>query len=113
MQVDGFIKQKVLPDHQALLRRLRRLMHEVAPGAKGTFSYGMPVWKASGIVAWMIPTRKDITLGFTRGRQFEDRYGLLRGVGKSARHIKLKKIQDVQKKVLAYYVKQALKLDVK
>jgi hypothetical protein len=113
MTVDAFVKKKVLPEHQEIVRRVRQLMRATVPSATEAFSYGMPVWKGRRILAWIIPTKKDITFGFTRGGSFEDKYGLLRGVGKGAKHIKLKSMEDVNKKVLAYYIKQAVAFDAK
>ena len=109
--VDEFVRKKVLPEHQPIVKMVRQLMREMAPGATEAVSYNMPVWKGKRILAWIIPTKKDITFGFTRGSRFKDKYGLLRGVGKSARHIKLKSTKDVDRKVLGYYIKQALALD--
>jgi hypothetical protein len=109
--VDEFVRKKVLPEHQPAVKMIRQLMREMAPDALETISYNMPVWKGKRILAWIIPTKKDITFGFTRGTRFKDKYGLLRGVGKSARHIKLKSTKDVDKRVLSYYIKQALALD--
>jgi hypothetical protein len=111
--VDDFVKQKVAPERQPLVEMLRGLMREWAPKATEEMSYGMPVWRGRLIFAWIIPTKKDITFGFMRGAAFEDKYGLLRGVGKHARHVKLKELKDVKKTVLRYYVRQALAFDKK
>jgi hypothetical protein len=57
------------------------------------------------------PTKNDITFAFSRGADFEDEYGLLRGVGHVSKHIKLKTVDDVPEEALVYYINQALKLD--
>ena len=43
----------------------------------------------------------------------EDKYDLLRGVGKSSRHVKIKKLAEANKEALRYYIQQALELDEK
>lgn len=111
MSVDDFVKSKVQPEYQGVTRRLRTLMRKLAPDVVEDFSYGMPVWKGRKILAWLMPTKNDVTLGFTKGARFEDKYGRLGGTAKHGRHIRLKSIKDLDEKVLAYYVKQALKLD--
>ena len=111
MTVDEFVKQRVLPEHQGIVAMIRQLMRQVAPGAKEAIAYGIPVWKGRRILAVISPTKKDITFSFSRGAQFEDKYGLLRGVGKSSKHIKIKYVEDVNKTALRYYIKQALKFD--
>ena len=111
MTIDEFVEQRVLPEHQGIVAMIRQLMREVAPSAKEGISYGIPVWKGKRIFAVISPTKKDITFSFSRGAQFEDKYDLLRGVGKASKHIKIKNVEDVNKTVLRYYIKQALKFD--
>ena len=86
-------------------------MREMAPDATESISYGIPAYKRKRTFAVISPTKKDITLSFSRGVQFEDKYRLLRGVGKSSKHIKFKKLADVNREVVEYYIKQALELD--
>lgn len=109
--VDQFIKQRVLPEHREIAEMLRELMREVAPNAKEMISYGIPVWRGNLILVVLSPTKKDITFAFSRGAEFDDKYGLLEGVGKVSKHVKIKTLKEVNKVALRYYVKQALKLD--
>ena len=88
-------------------------MREEAPDAKEEISYGIPSWKLQRIIAVISPTKRDITFSFSRGAQFEDKYGLLRGVGKSSKHVKIKNLDGVNKEALRYYIRQALELNKK
>ena len=88
-------------------------MREEAPNAREGISYGIPGWKLQRIIAVISPTKRDITFSFSRGAQFEDKYGLLRGVGKSSKHVKIKNLDGANKEALKYYIKQALELDKK
>jgi hypothetical protein len=65
------------------------------------------------MVAVISPTKKDITFAFSRGAEFEDKYGLLQGVGKVSKHVKIKNLEDVNIEALRYYINQALALDAK
>jgi len=47
MTVDEFVKTKVLPEYPDIVSKLRELMHEMAPDAKGAISYGIPSTKGS------------------------------------------------------------------
>jgi hypothetical protein len=109
--VDEFVKRRVQPEHHALVAMVRKLMRELAPEATEQIRYGIPAWKRKRILAVLSPTRKDVTLAFSRGAEFEDKHGLLRGVGKVSKHLKLKEPKDVSKTLLRYYVKQALTHD--
>jgi len=111
MTVDEFVKDRVLPEHQDIVAMLRQLMRETAPDAKEVISHGIPAWKGKRLLAVISPTKKNITFAFSHGALFEDKYGLLQGVGKVSKHIKIKRLKDANKAALSYYIKQALKFD--
>lgn len=113
MAVDEFVQTNVLPGLRDVVALIREYMRELAPDAQELISYGMPIYKGKRIFAYLSPSRKDITFGFSRGTLMEDRFNLLRGVGKVSKHIKFKNVGEVNKEVLAYYVNQALDLDKK
>lgn len=113
MDVDEFIKAKVLPEFWPVVAEIRSMMHLYAPGAKESIAYGIPAYKANKIFAVISPTKKDITLSFTHGTEFNDKYGLLKGVGKVSRHVKFKKVENINEPALRDYIAQALKIDAK
>jgi hypothetical protein len=109
--VDEFVKTKVEPEFRPVVAALRRLIKESAPYAKEAISYGMPTYGRNKPVAWINASKSGITLGFRQGAYFEDSYGLLRGVAKHARKVSMKKLDDLNKPALEYYIKQAVELD--
>jgi hypothetical protein len=111
--VDDFVKCRVLPEHQDIVAKLRELMKKSAPNAKEVISHGILAWKARKILALISPTKKDITLAFSRGACFEDKYGLLTGEGHVSRHVKIKDAASINEGAFRYYVKQALEFDAK
>ena len=113
MTVDDFVKTRVLPEFRPIVAMIRELMQECAPNAQEVISYGIPTYKAKRILAIISPTKKDITFAFSRGAEFEDKYGPLRGVGQVSKHVKIKNLTDANKRALRYYIKQALKFDAK
>jgi hypothetical protein len=48
---------------------------------------------------------------FSRGADFEDKYGLLRGVGKVSKHVKIANRAEINEAALRYYIRQAVKFD--
>lgn len=64
-------------------------------------------------MAVISPTKKGITFAFSKGAQFRDRYGLLEGVGKTSKNVRLKSVDEFNKDVFRYYLKQAVELDKK
>ena len=111
LTVDEFVEARVLPQYRDVVTRLRQLMRETAPGAEEVISYGIPAYKRRRIIAVISPTKKDITFSFSRGAGFEDRYGLLRGVGRVSKHVKIKSLTAVDKEALKYYIRQAVEAD--
>jgi hypothetical protein len=111
MTVDEFVESKVLPEFRPIVGAIRRLMRECAPDAQEAFGYGMPVYKRNKTFAWISAAKADITLGFSRGTQMEDKFALLRGAAKGARHLKMKNLGEVNEPALRYYIKQAVNLD--
>ena len=113
--VDEYVKTHVLPQHQDIVRAIRDLMRDCAPNAKEYIAYGIPVWKTKKIFATLSPNQKAITFSFTHGAAFEDKYGLLKGSAKVARHVKIKEVQEisVNEAALRDYIQQALEIDTK
>ena len=109
--VDEFVQQRVAPEMQPIVARLREVMRAIAPAAREMISYNMPVFVGRHIIAYITAARQHVTFSFTLGVNFEDKYGLLRGQAKHARYLRLKKVEDINPAVLRYYVKQALARD--
>ena len=86
-------------------------MKACAPDAREVITYGILAWKQGRILAVISPTKKDITLAFSRGAEIADKYGRLRGVGKVSKHVKVRSVADIDRTVLCYYIKQAVKLE--
>ncbi len=111
MTVDEFVEQKVPPEYQDIVAELRALMRECAPEAEEVISYGVPVYRQQHALAVISPTKKGITFAFSRGADFEDKYGLLEGVGKVSKNVRIKDLKEVNKAAMRYYIKQALEFD--
>jgi hypothetical protein len=111
MTVDEFVRSKVMPEFRPVVAAIRTVMKENAPQATEAISYGIPMYGLKKPLAWINPSKTGITFGFREGANFEDKYGLLRGVGKHARHVRMKNLDQVNRPALNYYIKQALKLD--
>ena len=113
MTVDEFVQAKVLPQFQPVVQLIRSLMKECVPDAEEVISYGIPAYRRKRFLAVISPTKQDITLSFSRGSFFEDKYQLLRGVGKVSLHVKLKSVETANLEALRYYIHQAVEWDDK
>jgi len=111
--VDQFVKTKVLPEFQPIVEILRKLLHKYAPDAKAIMSYGIPNYGGNRGLAVISPAKTHITLAFSRGADFEDKYGLLEGVGKVSKNVRFRDLKDINEDSLRYYIKQTLEFDNK
>jgi hypothetical protein len=109
--VDEFVKTKVLPKYQPIVEELRKLIQRAAPDAAEVMSYGIPNYRGRRGLAVISPAKTHITLAFSRGAEFEDKYGLLEGVGKVSKNLRFREVKDINEEAFQYYMKQALKLD--
>lgn len=110
---DEFVRAKVRPELLEVTAALRALMAECAPNAREMMSHGLPMWIDRSTLAWLSPTKKDITFSFAFGIDFEDRYGLLKGEGKNSRFVKVKSVDDLNEEALRYYIAQAVERDTR
>lgn len=113
MTVDEFVRRRVLSEYRSIVAELRKLMRDGAPGAREVISYGVPMYRQGRTLAVISPTKQGITLAFSRGADFNDKYGLLEGVGKRSKNVRMRTLKDVNKEALRYYLKQALEFDKK
>lgn len=109
--VDVYIDTKLDPKHHDTVAALRALMADAAPDAAECLTYGSPAWRGKKILAVISPSKTHLTLAFERGAEFDDPHGLLQGVGKRTRHVKIKPGDDLDETALRGYIAQAVALD--
>lgn len=110
-EFEEFVQRRVAPEFHDIVRMIRELMRDCAPQAREPMSYGVPNWSGKRGLAVISPTKKDITFAFSNGARFVDDYGLLQGVGKRSKHVKIKRLDDVNYEALRDYIRQALEHD--
>jgi hypothetical protein len=111
MTFDDYVKTEMTPQQQDIITVLRGLMRQHAPQAEEVISRGSPAWNGNKLLAIISRSKTHLTLAFARGAEFIDRHGLLDGVGKTTRHVKLKQADDVDAAALRDYITQAVALD--
>ena len=111
MTVDEWVAKHVPVQHRDLVTTLRALLKKNMPGADEVISYNMPVYRYEKPIAWINAGKSGISVGFRDGTQIDDKYGLLKGTGKGARNVSMRKVEDVNTTALRDYIKQAVKLD--
>jgi hypothetical protein len=115
--VDAYVSKNVLPQYQPLVQRFRELMAKSFPTVtetmrNGTPAYpGTPAYRLKRLIIVISPAKDYVTFAFARGASFKDAYGLLEGVGKTAKNVRLSRVEDFNEDAFRYYISQAVELD--
>lgn len=118
-QVEKFIGDKIKPEFKTIFSKFRTLIEKRFPTLQeemrgGTEKYyGVPVYRQNKIVITVSPTQKGITFSFAEGKQFEDKYGLLEGVGKKTLNFRISSLTDYSEEIFEYYIRQGIEIDDK
>jgi hypothetical protein len=117
IEIEQFISTKVKPEFEPIFSKFRTLVKQKFPTLQeemrgGTEKYyGVPVYRQNKIVFTVSPTQKGITFSFAEGKEFEDKYKLLEGVGNKTLNLRLSRIVDYSEEVLEYYISQGIEID--
>jgi hypothetical protein len=101
------------PKNRAIIRALRKLVKRVEPGLEESVMWGNGCWVKRKVPKGRIPVSyvysapDHVQFGFLRGSSLKDPKGLLEGSGQYVRHIKLRKVAEIDLGVLRAFLRQA------
>lgn len=94
--------------NRAVIRALRALVKRVAPELRESVKWGNGCWITDDAnVAYVYSADDHVQFGFFAGAALKDPERLLQGSGKYVRHVKLRKLADIDERALAALVRQA------
>ncbi|RKQ32662.1 DUF1801 domain-containing protein [Oceanobacillus halophilus] len=111
-EVDQFIFN--LPDDiQELTNALREIILNASPDLVEEYKWSMPNYSNNGLVCYLQTAKKHVNLGFQKGNELEnkDTHNLLQGTGKTMRHVRIKKMEDIQPEALTSLIQTAISLN--
>ncbi|ASN03527.1 DUF1801 domain-containing protein [Virgibacillus necropolis] len=109
-KVDLFIDNLSAPIKEIAIR-LREIVFETSPDIQEKIKWGMPSYIENGMVCYIQTAKNHVNFGFYFGAILTDRDSLLEGTGKKMRHIKIKKIEDIQQDQYAALIQEAIELE--
>lgn len=110
---DEYLREKNL-GLQEVVMHLRAVVKKSVPKVKeGVNPWHIPIFESNGPICYYMAGKNHITLGFIRGTSLPDPEGLLEGTGKNLRHVKIKSLDDLNRKGLRELLKSAARLNVK
>jgi hypothetical protein len=102
------------PALQKVVRALRSFVKALVPGTIiSVNSWGIPTFESKDPFCFYMVGKNHVTFGFHYGTSLDDPERLLEGTGKNLRHVKLRALEDLQKKGLKNLVLAAARLEGK
>ncbi len=99
-EVSAFIND--LPsDQKEIMSQLHGLIVENIPGVKASIKWGRPVFTSKKDIIYLKPAKAYVTLGFFEAQKLGADAEKLEGTGKQMRHLKIRKADDIDPKVLS------------
>lgn len=113
-EVDRYIEN--LPeDIQEITNSLREIILNSSPELIEEYKWSMPNYSFKGLACYLQASKKHVNLGFHKGNELEeiDVYHLLQGTGKTMRHIRLTKMEDIKLEIFTSLIQSAMELNEK
>ena len=106
--VQEFIEKIMVEDEAKyqILKAVRKIVFTYYPKMEERMMYGGILFSLAKDVAGVFVYKHHVSLELSNGYRFEDKENLLEGKGKYRRHLKLRSIEEIETKDLAYFVKQ-------
>jgi hypothetical protein len=83
------------PKQLETLESLRSFIHQTIAGTTEDFKWGMPIFKKNKTFTYLKFSDKYVTLGFYNIDRIKDDKNILEGDGKTMRHVKIRKTEDI------------------
>jgi hypothetical protein len=96
------------PRNRAIIKALRAFVKRTTPKLAESVKWGNGCWVHGKVpVAYVYSDQGCVQFGFFRGASLEDPKGLLEGRGQYVRHIKVRKVTDIDRAAFTALLRQA------
>ncbi len=95
--------------HREILVALRKLIFSTVPNVSEQFKWSRPVYASDKDFCYIKTTKKHITLGFFEFDKIVTNKNLIEGTGKSMRHIKLNRIEEIEGLQITQMIQETMK----
>ncbi|WP_087971998.1 DUF1801 domain-containing protein [Oceanobacillus rekensis] len=113
-EVDQYILD--LPnDIRKITDSLREIILNSAPELIEEYKWSMPNYSYNGLVCYLQTAKQHVNFGFHKGNELQekDNNNLFQGTGKTMRHIRIKKMEDIRPEVFTNLIQAAIALNEK
>lgn len=112
MEVDEYIMN--LPeDIRNIAEALRKIVFDSSPLLIEEYKWSMPNYSHKGLVCYIQTAKRHVNFGFQKGNELveKDAFNLLQGSGKTMRHIRITKMDDIQSQAFVCLIQAAIALN--
>jgi hypothetical protein len=103
-KVSQYIEDLQSP-HKEICLILRQIIFKTFPSIKEEIKWGVPNY---GNLYYFVALKDHVNLGFSIKNLSNDEIELLEGTGKTMRHIKIKKVEDIEEKKIIKLLKMVV-----
>lgn len=97
-------------EQKEIMEAIRSLVHKNVANVSEEFKWDRPIFKLEKKFAYLQANKNHVNLGFYKGlEKLNDPQKLLEGTGKTMRHIKLRKVSDIDSELLSEWFSVASK----
>lgn len=96
-------------EQNKIMEAIRAIIHNEIPAVKENLKWGRPVFSTETDFAYFKTSKNHLTFGIFKFDKIHDNKHFLEGTGKDMRHIKIKKLDDLQPEIIISWLKQITK----
>ncbi|MFC4559453.1 DUF1801 domain-containing protein [Virgibacillus kekensis] len=103
-----------LPENiQEITSALRKIILGASADLTEEFKWSMPNYSCNGLVCYLQASKNHVNLGFHKGSELMeyDTESLLQGSGKTMRHLRVKKMDEIKPEEFTVLIKKAVNLN--
>ena len=96
------------PKNRTIIRALRRFVKRTSPKLEEFVKWGNGCWvKGREPIAYVYSATEYVQFGFLRGSSLSDPRRLLEGDGQYVRHVKVRRVADIDERAFGALLRQA------
>jgi hypothetical protein len=111
-EVNQYI-EKLAEPIQEITETLREIILETSPALMEEYKWSMPNYTYKGLICYLQASKNHVNLGFQKGNLLQEKYPHLplQGSGKTMRHIRVKKQEEIKAEEFSQLIQAAVELN--
>lgn len=105
--VTAYVERLPYPQKE-ICKQLRKLIMESVEGVREQYKWNQPVYGVKKDFCYLRATKDHVNLGFMNAEKLNDPDNLLKGTGKSMRHVKIKTVEEINAELFTRWFTMAV-----